>query len=127
MKACLGGWSILFVQARKTTNVIARSTLLGSGISAKVIELGICVRTIVLISPNRLANEGAARLDAEATSIETKKSVPIVPSASENLRLKKYDTQDAGMSPEAIESIANSAQVDILLEYPRPAVCHQCQ
>lgn len=78
---------MLLVDALKSNNAIETKTLLGSGMRASAIDAGMCVKTIALIKPMRFARAGAAKFDAEARSIPTKNRVPIVPSASRNLRL----------------------------------------
>ncbi len=91
-------------------NVMARPTEDGKGMRARHTAEGRWVKTMVLTRPMRLAMEEATRLEADEMRFVTKKSVPSLPSASANFRLKKYVIHEAGTRPEAIESTANSRQ-----------------
>lgn len=68
---------------------MARITLLGTGMRAKRIADGRCVKTIVLINPIRFDIEAAMRFDTEAKMFVTKKRVPSWPSGRPNFRVKK--------------------------------------
>ena len=70
-------------------NVIDSQAWLGSGIRARNIAEGKCVKTMVFISPIRLASEEAARFEMEEMIFVAKKRVPSWPSGILNLRLKK--------------------------------------
>ena len=58
------------------------------------------VKTMVRTRPMRFDMEDATRFDADDMILVTKNRVPRSPSASLNLRLKKYVIQDAGTVPQ---------------------------
>lgn len=68
------------VEARSTTNNIARGREVGMPIIARQMADGRCVNTIVLTLPNRLAIDAATRTDAACTILVLKKNVPSWPS-----------------------------------------------
>ena len=70
-------------------NVTAKPVWLGNGIRERKMAEGKCVKTMVLISPIRLASEDAARFEMEETMFVAKNRVPSWPSEILNLRSKK--------------------------------------
>lgn len=77
------------MQDRRMRNVMDNHAWLGSGIRARKMAEGKCVKTMVLISPIRLASEDAARFEMEEMMFVAKNRVPSWPSGILNLRLKK--------------------------------------
>ena len=77
------------MQDRRMRNIIDSHAELGSGIRARKMAEGKCVKTMVLISPIRLASEDAARFEMEEIIFVVKNRVPSWPSGILNLRLKK--------------------------------------
>lgn len=89
-----GATSIDWVQDRKIRNIIAKGRESGIPISARKIAEGRCVKTIVLILPNRLAIEEARSMDPAAMMEVVKKREPRRPSSRLNFDLKNHVTQD---------------------------------
>lgn len=81
-------------QARRTRKVNASGRSEGTGISARKIADGRCVKTIVRMLPMRFAMEEAISIEPAAMMLVVKKMEPSLPSGSENLRLKKYVIHD---------------------------------
>lgn len=68
---------------------MAKTTLDGRGMSARKIDDGRCVKTIVFTLPIRLEIDEATSEEAEEMMLVVKKRVPSSPSAIPNLELKK--------------------------------------
>lgn len=67
------------VQARKTTNRIAKGSWVGMPIMARKIADGRWVKTIVRTLPRRLAMEAATKIDMAEMMLVMKKRVPMAP------------------------------------------------
>ena len=93
-KAERGAVSIDCVQERKIRKRIARGRLEGNGTSARKMEEGRWVKTMVWMLPMRLASEEARSMDTAAMQLVTKKMEPSFPSARLNLVWKKNVCQD---------------------------------
>lgn len=68
--------------------VMASGSWEGMPIKAKHMDEGRCVKTIVLIFPNRRAMEAAARMEIAEMMLVVKKRVPMVDSEREKRRWK---------------------------------------
>lgn len=89
-----GATSMFWEQARRTRKVNASGRSEGTGISAKNIADGRCVKTIVRTLPIRFAMEEAISIEPAEMMLVVKKIEPSFPSGSENFRLKKYVIHD---------------------------------
>ena len=113
------------MQLLRTKNIIAKTTLEGMGISARKMDDGKWVKTIVFTLPMRLEMEEAAREEAEEMMLVVKNSVPSWPSGIANFTLKKYVIHEAGTRPEARESMAKRRQSFRRMERDEGEICGQ--